>query len=177
MPEFIPGQIQGGTVSKSMNPKMDSEEARQRLLKDFQKLSEEMETLMQGYFCDKLHAAPSLGRGFSPPMDVFETESEIVCLLDLVGVEPQDVQVHLDAGMLRISGIRKEISGFERRHYHKMELDFGAFERTLTIPEPVETKSLHGEILGGFYVVRLRKVYSGLKLPTLETADDLDIRR
>ena len=164
-------------MSKSINPKMNTEEARQRLLKDFQNLSEEMETLMQGFFCDKLRAAPSTGRGFSPPMDVFETEDEIVCLLDLVGVGSQDVEARLEAGTLRISGVRREIPGFDRRQYHKMELDFGAFERTLTIPEPVEAKSLQVECLVGFYLVRLRKVFSGLKPANLETVDDLDTRR
>lgn len=165
-------------MSKSINPKMNTEEARQRLLKDFQNLSDEMENLMQGFFGEKLRAVSSAGRGFSPPMDVFETEDEIVCLLDLVGVGPQDLDVQLEAGTLRLSGIRREFPGFERRHYHKMELDFGAFERTLTIPEPVEAKSLRLETSGGFYLVRLRKVFSGLKpAAAQEMLDDIDARR
>jgi HSP20 family protein len=164
-------------VSKSINPKMSSEESRQRLLKDFQNLSEEMESLMQGFFSEKQRAAPSPGRGFSPPMDVFETEDEIICLLDLVGVSKQDLQVRVDAGTLRLSGVRKELPGFERRHYHKMELDFGAFERSLTIPEPVEVKSLRLETLGGFYLVRLRKVFSGLKPAAQPEIADVDPRR
>jgi HSP20 family protein len=165
-------------VSKSINPKTNSEEARQRLLKDFQNISEEMENLMQGFFSDKMRAAPSPGRGFSPPMDVFETEDEIICLLDLVGVGLQDLEVHIEAGTLRINGVRRELPGFERRHYHKMELDFGAFGRSLTIPEPVEAQSLKIETLRGYYLVRLRKVFSGLKPATAQdAADEVDTRR
>jgi HSP20 family protein len=156
---------------------MSSEEARQRLLKDFQNLSEEMETLMQGFFSEKQRLAPSPGHGFSPPMDVFETEDEIICLLDLVGVSQTDLQVHVEAGTLRISGLRGELPGFERRHYHKMELDFGAFERTMTIPEPVEAKSLRLETVGGFYLLRLRKVFSGLKPAAQAEIADVDPRR
>jgi HSP20 family protein len=157
---------------------MNSEEATQRLLKDFQNISDEMENLMRGFFSDKLRAAPSPGRGFSPSMDVFETEDEIVCLLDLPGVGLQDLQVRIEAGTMRVSGVRRELPGFERRNYHKMELDFGAFERSLIVPEPVDAGSVSVEQSGGFYLVRLCKVISGLKSAAgQDTADAVDIRR
>ncbi len=160
-------------MSKSINPKMDADEARQHLLKDFQNLSEEMEALMHNFFSDKRRFAPSPGHGFSPAMDVFETESEIVCLLDLVGVAPQDLNVRIEAGTLIISGVRREIPGFERRHYHKMELDFGAFERLLLLPEPIVVNSLRVENMGGFYLLRMRKIFAGLK-PSASSAEAIE---
>ncbi|RJP80308.1 MAG: Hsp20/alpha crystallin family protein [Candidatus Zixiibacteriota bacterium] len=164
-------------MSRSIHPKGGTEEARERLLKDFQHLSEEIDSLMNGFFGDQQRMAPSPGRGFCPPMDVFETETEILCLLDLVGVAPQDLDIRLDAGALFITGMRHEIPGFEHRQYHKMELDFGPFERILTIPEPVVANSLRVENLGGFYLVRLRKVFSGLRPVTEVERSDEDPRR
>jgi HSP20 family protein len=158
--------------------KPQSEDARQKLLKDFQTLSEELESLMRNFFGDKRRAAPYVGHGFMPPLDFFETESELVCLLDLVGVAPQDLTIKVVGATLFINGIRRELPGFQRRHYHKMELEFGVFERTLSLPEPVDADSLRVENLGGFYLVRLRKLHVGLR-PTAGAIDsaDLDPRR
>lgn len=142
---------------------METEEVRRRLLKDFQSLSEEMELLMNNFFDEKRRIMIAQGRGFVPPMDVFETEKEILCLVELAGVAPPELNVRLEAGALYVSGLRREIPGFERRHYHKMELDFGTFERTLTLPEPVEGDSLKIEDLGGFHLIRLRKKFPGLR--------------
>jgi len=161
-----------------MQMKIGNEGTRQRLLKDFQSLSEEMEILMSNFFSDKHHAAPHIGHGFLPPLDFFETETELVCLMDLVGVAPQDLTVKIEGTALVLNGIRRELPGFQRRHYHKMELEFGVFERMLILPEPVDANSLRIENLGGFYLIRLRKLHPGLKPATgvIDSAD-LDPRR
>jgi len=165
-------------LSKDTHSRTNAEETRQRLLKDFQTLSEEMENLMHNFFGDKRRFAAYVGRGFMPPLDFFETKTELVCLLDLVGVAPQDLTVKLDGNTLQINGIRREIPGFQRRQYHKMELDFGVFERLITLPESVEANSLRVENMGGFYLIRLRKTVAGLR-PTAGVIDsaDLDPRR
>ena len=161
-----------------MQVKVNHEDTRQRLLKDFQSLSEEMEVLMRNFFSDKRRPAAHIGHGFLPPLDFFETESELVCLMDLVGVAPQDLTVKIEGTALVINGIRRELPGFQRRHYHKMELEFGVFERMLILPEPVDADSLRIENLGGFYLLRLRKLHPGLR-PTAGVIDsaDLDPRR
>ena len=161
-----------------MQAKINQEDTRQRLLKDFQSLSEEMEILMHNFFSDKRRPAPHIGHGFLPPLDFFETETELVCLMDLVGVAPQDLTVKVDGTVLLINGIRRELPGFQRRHYHKMELEFGVFERMLILPEPVDAESLRIENLGGFYLIRLRKMHPGLR-PAAGVIDsaDLDPRR
>jgi len=140
-----------------------SEEKTLRKLRDFHGLSEEMEALMQNYFDESGRYVPHSGRGFLPPMDCFETETEIGCLIELAGVAPQDLEVNLEGCRLMISGVRKEIPGFARRRYYKMELDFGFFERTFTIPEPVDPDSLRIENLGGFYLIRIKKKKPGLQ--------------
>jgi HSP20 family protein len=165
-------------VPRNINSKSSSEEGRQRLMRDFQNLSDEMENLLSNFFKDKHQSAPYLGHGFTPCIDVFETEAEIVCVLDLAGVAIQDLKARVDAGTLYISGLRREVAGFERRHYHKMELDFGGFERTFTLPEPVKASSMKIENQGGLCLIRLPKVVVGLRpsQPTLDLVDP-DLRR
>lgn len=133
------------------------------VLKDFQALSEEMEGLMQDFFGEGRPIAAYPGHGFLPSIDCFETDKEIVCLIELAGVAPQDLEINLDGLKLAISGVRNEIPGFDRRRYHKMELDFGFFERSVTLPESVEADSLRIENLGGIYLIRLKKTHPGLE--------------
>ena len=133
------------------------------ILKDFQALSEEMEGLMQDFFGEGRPIAVYPGHGFLPSIDCFETDKEIICLIELAGVAPQDLEINLNGHKLAISGVRNEIPGFDRRHYNKMELDFGFFERSVTLPEPVEADSLRIENLGGLYLIRLKKTYPGLE--------------
>ncbi|TKJ41238.1 hypothetical protein CEE37_06115 [candidate division LCP-89 bacterium B3_LCP] len=140
---------------------MERENDTHRLIKDFQTLSEDIDLLMQS-FIDDTHPVPGVGRGYLPAMDIFETETEMACLLELAGVAPQDVQIKLQNRTLLISGVRREIPGFDQRKYHKMELDFGCFERTLVIPEPVKPKTLQWQNLGGFYLIRIEKKFPGL---------------
>ena len=157
-----------------MTPEDDSKQ----MLKDFQALSEEMEILMQDFFDGNHSFSIASGRGFLPSMDCFETETEFACLLELAGVAPQDLSVELDGSMLVVSGFRREIPGFDRRRYHKMELDFGFFERTISIPEPITADTLRIENVGGFYLIRLKKKFPGLKneLSQFDPADP-DTRR
>ncbi|MBU1653066.1 Hsp20/alpha crystallin family protein [bacterium] len=134
-----------------------------KTLRDFHNLSEEIELVLEDYFSDHDRPIYSASKGFLPPLDCFETENEIICMVELAGVAPQDLKVTQRKHVLTISGERRELPSFEKRRYHKMELDFGAFERHITIPESVIPDKMSIENLGGFYLIRLKKVKPGLK--------------
>ena len=72
-----------------------------------------------------------------------------VCRFTLPGVEPKDVQVHAQNGLLTIRGERK----FERRvketEAFDEEIRYGAFERTIALPEGVTIEKLNAEYTNG----------------------------
>jgi len=139
------------------------EEKAFKTLRDFRNLSEEIELVLEDYFSDHERPIYASSKGFLPPLDCFETEKEIICVVALAGVAPQDLKVTLRKHVLTVAGERRELPSFEKRRYHKMELDFGDFERHITIPEPVIPDKISIENLGGFYLIRLKKVKAGLK--------------
>jgi HSP20 family molecular chaperone IbpA len=68
-------------------------------------------------------------RHYTPAVDIYETESELVMLVDLPGVAKEDVDLDLEKGVLSIfgrSGKQEPDAGFqplrrefERGHYHR----------------------------------------------------------
>jgi len=114
---------------------------------------------LEVYFNDYVRGAPV---GFvstpkwRPPTDVYETDAGFVFVMDIAGVEPGEFSVSLAAGLLTVSGERKErASG--RREYHAMEVKVGPFERTFRLPKPVDPASLKATYDLGFLEIRLAK--------------------
>jgi HSP20 family protein len=72
-----------------------------------------------------------------PAADLFETDDEVVIILDVANIEPRDMEISLKKDSIIIKGARHDTSTYKKRHYHKMEIDYGPFERTLDIPVTV----------------------------------------
>ncbi len=82
---------------------------------------------------------------FRPPVDCFRTAEppQLVIVIELAGVDPeQEVQVIAADRTLLVAGRRKRPrSGTAGQVYQQMEIDYGAFERRIALPEDVETES------------------------------------
>src|SRR5262245_8432704 len=65
---------------------------------------------------------------WEPPVDVLETEEELLILIALPGVDPDEVDVVIDNGMLVVSGRRTLPTELRNAHIHRLELPQGRFE-------------------------------------------------
>jgi HSP20 family protein len=84
----------------------------------------------------------STGRGggerrWIPPMDLVETTDQYVLRADLPGVREDDVTVQLEDNVLTIAGHRTTDHD-PQQGYHRLERAFGAFSRSLTLPDGVD---------------------------------------
>ncbi|MCX6641052.1 MAG: Hsp20/alpha crystallin family protein [bacterium] len=157
---------------------MNRDDDIRRLIRDFQSYSEEVDAISRDYFNRSQNLTLYSGRGFMPSLDTFETESDFVCVIELAGVDVEDLSVEFDGVALIISGKRRPLTGFEKRQYLKLELDFGYFERIVTVPEAVKPETLHIENINGFYIIRLKKLQPGFRHAALrEEPIDSDSRR
>ncbi len=95
--------------------------------------------------------------GWRPQTDMFETEDEIVVVVEAAGIEKKDISVILEKDILVIQGIRREDRGFKKRQYHDMEIEFGPFERILKLPSFVDQESVFAQYRNGFLEIRLKK--------------------
>jgi HSP20 family molecular chaperone IbpA len=72
---------------------------------------------------------------WEPPIDVLETDEELLILVALPGVEPERVEAVIDAeGVLTISGQRTLPDELRNARIHRLELPQGRFERRIALP-------------------------------------------
>src|SRR5512135_987522 len=94
---------------------------------------------------------------WSPPTDVFETESDYLVRVEVAGVQERDLEISFQDGILVIGGTRSDFPG-GRRAYHQMEIHFGKFSTAIGVPGPVDLDKSVAEYSDGFLMVRMPKV-------------------
>lgn len=93
---------------------------------------------------------------WEPPVDVLETECEVLILAALPGVDVERVEAVIDAGSLVISGERTVPAEFRTARIHRMELPQGRFERRIDLP-PGRYGEVHRFALNGCLAITLAK--------------------
>jgi HSP20 family molecular chaperone IbpA len=102
-------------------------------------LSEAIESLARA---ERLHQRlftlqPSADRrepSWEPPIDVLETDRELLIFVALPGVDPDQVEAVIEDGMLVISGHRILPAELRDAHIHRLELPQGRFQRRIVLP-------------------------------------------
>ena len=95
--------------------------------------------------CDMLARAERMHREFfrpahgarmawEPPVDVLETEREVLVFLALPGVEPERVEAAIDGDDLVVAGSRVLPAALRTAVIHRLELPQGRFERRVGLP-------------------------------------------
>ncbi|MDP1838147.1 MAG: Hsp20/alpha crystallin family protein [Reyranella sp.] len=103
---------------------------------------------------DRLHRqmfrpqASTQGANWEPPVDMLETDDEVLILAALPGVDAQQVQAVIDSGVLVITGVRVLPDELRTATIHRLELPQGRFERRIALPagryESVRRTSVNG---------------------------------
>jgi HSP20 family protein len=96
-------------------------------------------------------------QGWEPPVDLLETENELVIVAALPGVHANELEVVLHDGTLAIVGTRRVPSFLQQARVHRMELPHGRFERRVAIP-PGRYEMTRRELSDGLLVLALRRL-------------------
>ncbi len=118
---------------------------------------DEMEFIFSNYFNSKFPILITSEKRWHPPTDVMETESEYIVVMDVASVKQDDIKLSYEGGVLTVSGMRRELQLDQKRHYHKMEIDFGPFERRMKIPARIMDSQIKASYENGFLIIRLPK--------------------
>lgn len=91
---------------------------------------------------------------WQPPVDIYESDTELIIFAEVAGIEPEKVRVMAETNMLTISGERKcELNGIN--HVHRLEVEYGHFACRVPLPLSVDVDKTHSEIKNGFLIVRM----------------------
>ncbi|GGA16938.1 MULTISPECIES: Hsp20/alpha crystallin family protein [Salipiger] len=97
--------------------------------------------------------------GWEPPMDLIETETELLAYVALPGVDTETIEIDASAGRLRLSGRRDRPEALRNAAILRLELPWGRFERQVAIPDA--PYRVTREVCPGGLLIRLAKISRG----------------
>ena len=95
--------------------------------------------------------------GWSPALDVYEDKDNVIVKAELPGMKRDQIEVSLHDNTLTISGERKSERTEGAGGTSRSERFFGRFQRTVTLPKPVDTTKVNARYKEGVLTVTLSK--------------------
>ena len=92
-----------------------------------------------------------------PAIDIREEEKQFVLHADLPGVDPENIEVTLDNGVLTIRGRRELAERDERKGYRRVERISGEFYRRFSLPDTADSNSVKARCANGVLEVTIPK--------------------
>ena len=108
----------------------------------------------------------SFGRGsaeegtsavWAPPVDIDETPERLAFAVEVPGFRQEDLQIHLENGVLTIEGERKFEEKQKEKSYHRVERSYGKFFRSFSLPGNVDAEKVKANLEDGVLRVELPK--------------------
>jgi HSP20 family protein len=89
--------------------------------------------------------------GFAPAVETYidKDSKQFHCQVMLPGVDPKDVSIQLLGDTLQISGERNETRENKEADYFEREISYGAFERSVMLPEGIDKEKISAEYRNG----------------------------
>ncbi len=121
--------------------------------RDLARLQDEMSRLFTD---DRLYKAGE-SVGWTPACDIYEDEDAVLVRFELAGVEPKAVDIRFENGVLTLRGERKLPFEEKRENYHRVEIGYGTFTRSFSLPATVDAEKISAESKDGILTVKLAK--------------------
>jgi HSP20 family protein len=101
-----------------------------------------------------------------PPINIFQQGEDFVAIIELPGIDKNDLQIQAKENMIRIAG--KKITSYEEgASVHRRERISGEFDRTMTVPVQIDANGIKAEYRDGILA---------LFIPTAERAKPRSIK-
>ena len=102
-------------------------------------------------------AGPSTDVSYIPAVDVYEEKDRFVVKADLPGVDPADIEVTAEKGVLSLRGERKSEKREGTDGYERIERVTGSFTRRFALPENVQADAIKAKFTHGVLEVSIPK--------------------
>lgn len=93
-----------------------------------------------------------------PPTDVYETRDKLIVVIELGGVEEDDMTVTLFSDLLVVEGRRQQTVSTETNACHQLGIKYGDFRSEVRIPFPVDSEQVKADYKNGLLTVTLGKI-------------------
>jgi HSP20 family protein len=118
-------------------------------------LRNDLDTLLELPFWSTSGRQPQLFSGWTPALDLYQNNDNIVAVVELPGMRKEDIEISLQDSVLTISGERKDQKVAEG--VARTERFVGKFRRSLTLPTRVDANKVNATYKDGILTVTLPK--------------------
>lgn len=94
---------------------------------------------------------------WTPRVDVREDANRFVILADLPGIDPADVEIWMDRGILSIKGERKSEINEQNERYSRIERRYGSFHRRFALPDSANPEGITADGRHGVLEISIPK--------------------
>jgi HSP20 family protein len=126
-------------------------------LREINSLQSEMNRLFNTVFDTPSNGPGNVLRRWMPAMDLVESGEHFVLRADLPGMSEEDVSIEFEDGTLTVSGERKAEHADGKEGFHRVERSFGAFSRSLTLPQGIDPEAVTASFDRGVLEIRIPK--------------------
>jgi HSP20 family protein len=106
---------------------------------------------------DRLGLRAGESVGWTPACDIFEDGDAVTLRFELAGVDPKDVDIRYENGVITLRGERKMEKEEKKENYHRVEMSYGSFTRSFSLPAVVDAEKIRAEAKNGVLTVTLPK--------------------
>jgi len=117
-------------------------------------LRQAMDKLLEGSFVTPSRA---FGVGTTMPIDMYQTENEVVVKTALPGVKPDDLDITITGDTLSLRGESKVDEKVKRENYIYQEHRYGAFNRIVNLPGGLDTNKAEANFEDGILTLTIPK--------------------
>lgn len=105
---------------------------------------------------------------WNPPADVYETEDALVVKIEVPGINKSELSIHVQDNLLTIRGCRRDCDHHSQKRLHHVEIRYGQFERTFSLPPHLDVESIRADYENGFLVIRAPKRFQPPRTITVD---------
>jgi HSP20 family protein len=124
---------------------------------EFDKMRKEMDRLWDSFLEGRLGRRARDREEWVPSLDFSETKSDLVVKAELPGIDPKDVDVSLNEGVLTIKGEKRQEKEEREEGYHLVERVYGSFTRSIRLPGEVQNEKINASYKNGVLKITLPK--------------------
>lgn len=94
---------------------------------------------------------------FVPAIDIYETKEGVIVETTLPGVNPDQVEISVESGVLTIKGESKREHEIDEKNYYRKEVRSGSFFRQVALPVSVQEDNVSAEFEDGVLKIKCPK--------------------
>ena len=125
--------------------------------RDLVTLREKMNRLFEDTVSGQPEGRELAGSSWTPAVDIYETEHEIVLSAEIPGIDENDIEIKLEDNTLTLKGERKFEKETQEENFHRIERAYGSFFRSFSLPQYIDQEKIKAEHEHGVLKVVLPK--------------------